>query len=77
MHEQNPQEEAAEAAFGANVVALTWRHVIKREPPVTDAEIREYRQMIPRLRAMLADWDRLTAAQTGCPVARKVLDRDT
>lgn len=43
----------------------------KREPLATDDELREYRQMLPLLRRMVADWEKVRST---CPLARKILD---
>lgn len=44
-----------------------------REAPVTPEEIAEYRQIRPALLRMLAEWEQLTAAHSGCPVAAQIL----
>jgi hypothetical protein len=44
-----------------------------REPPVTDAEIREYRRLKPLLLAMLNEWGRVKGM---CPMASRILSED-
>jgi hypothetical protein len=68
--QQQETEEEQDAA--ANVVRFLARSKPRREPPMTDEEIAEYRRIRPRLLRMLDEWDRLKGP-LGCPVARHVV----
>ena len=56
----------------------------RREAPASDEELEEYRQLLPKLRAlcvllpalseMLTDIDKLKS-QAGCPAMRHILDK--
>lgn len=72
--EQRVGDVAAEPPNSGNVadIAEARRRREEREPAPSDAEIREYREMLPRLRQMMTEWEQLKGAQ-GCPVMRGVL----
>jgi hypothetical protein len=56
-----------------NVTQLFARNPAKRrEPPLTDEEIAEFRRLRPLLIKMLADWGTLSGP-TGCPVVHHIL----
>jgi hypothetical protein len=42
-----------------------------REPPVTAAELAEYRKLKPLLIQMLKEWQKI---RTGCPIARRTIE---
>lgn len=44
----------------------------RREPPLTDAEISEYRRIKPLLQQLMVEWETLKS-EKGCPVARSLL----
>lgn len=53
-----------------NVFALYDPHQRRHEPPMTAAEIAEWRRMAPHLRLMLRQFQTITV---DCPVARHIL----
>lgn len=69
------QEAASEPPNLGNVVELfAATPCPRRAPPPSEAELIEYREMRPRLLAMLAEWDTIKSSH-GCPVARQVLGK--
>ena len=66
---ENPKQEPNDA----NVIPLHAPPPRRREPPLTDAELREWRRLVPELRRMARQFETLT---TECPVARQVLAPD-
>lgn len=63
--------EQPHRASASNVVGINARPIL-REPPITAAELAEYRRIRPQLLAMLAEWKALTAPE-GCPIARQIV----
>lgn len=55
----------------SNVVSIATRPAL-REPPITQAELAEYRRLRPQLIQMLADWKKLTN-EHGCPIASQII----
>lgn len=53
-----------------NVIPLHSPAPRRREPPLTDAEIREWRRLAPQLRRMARQ---IEAIAVECPVARQIL----
>lgn len=53
-------------------IASARRKREEREPAASDAELREYREMLPKLRQMLREWEQLKGAN-GCPVMQGIL----
>lgn len=43
---------------------------LRREPPLTAAELAEYRRLRPALIQMLEEWAKL---RIGCPIARRTI----
>lgn len=73
MPQQEVQQPAPEAV-PANVVPIFARRpLVNREPPPSAEELAEYRRMKPLLLKMLEEWEQVTAAKDGCPVARQIL----
>lgn len=70
MIESKPKKEQP-----TNVMSIVGRPCPRREPPPTDAELAEYRRMLPALRRMMAEWDTVKGPN-GCPVLRMVLTGD-
>lgn len=72
--EQWIEEAVVEPPNSNNVadIADARRKREEREPGPTDAELREYREMLPLLRQMMKEWESLKGAQ-GCPVMRGIL----
>lgn len=69
MNESIPREGPA------NVTSIVGRPRPRHEPPPTDAELAEYRRMLPALRCMLAEWEAVKGPN-GCPVLKMVLSGD-
>lgn len=42
-----------------------------REPPITAAELAEYRRLKPLLIQMLKEWQKI---RVGCPIARRTIE---
>lgn len=53
-------------------IAAARRRREEREPAPSDAELREYRELIPKMRAIIREWEQLKGAH-GCPVMRGIL----
>lgn len=72
-----PELETSDPVEAANVTHLFARNPAKRrEPPLTDEEVAEFRRLRPLLAKMMADWEVLKSP-SGCPVMHHVLGLDT
>lgn len=63
-------ENPKQGANDSNVIPLRAPPARRREPPLTDAELREWRRLVPQLRRMARQMEILT---TECPVARQLV----
>lgn len=66
------REDAENDADTINIVQFAQSRRRHHEPPATDEELAEYRQIRVKLLKMLDEWE-VIRGQLGCPVMRNIL----